>query len=204
MDGSGSGQWSEAGLLRDIEQILPQIALGPLVNLAHFLQHLRALLHCSAGEQVTTFGAREFVMRERWTTNGCKCPVCDQNAKVWTRSLTTEMGYALVNVIRKWKHEERWVMSAELKGLRGGDYAKLRYWGFIVFEKEPEDDEKRPSGGMKPLDKGLDFARRRIRVQKNALVYNGKPLKFEGEMISIDELPDFDYDAIWGTEENEP
>lgn len=197
-------RWSEAGLLRELDQCLPEIALGPHVNLAHFLHHLREQLRSSTGEMVTTFAAREFVMRERWSKEGCRCPVCDQNAKVWKRSLTTEMGYSLVNVIRKWKHDQRWILSSELRGLRGGDYAKLRYWNLVVFENEPEDDEKRASGGMQPTERGIAFARRRLSVQRSALVYNGKPLVWEGELVSIDQLPDFNYDEIWGTDLEAP
>ena len=191
--------WSESGLLRELDLIVPTIALGPHVNLAHFLHALREQMRRSETPLVTTFAAREYVMRERWSKPGCRCPVCDQNAKVWRRSLTTEMGYALINVVRKWEAEPRWIFSSELRGLRGGDYAKLRYWELVTFENEPDEDEKRPSGGMIPTDKGRAFARRRVSVPRHVLVYNGRPLLFEGDPISIDQLPGFDYDEIWGT-----
>lgn len=192
--------WSESGLLRELDELLPSIAFGPHVNLAHFLHDVREQMRRAETPLITTFAAREFVMRERWN-KGCRCPVCEQRVQCWRRNLTTEMGYALVNVVKKWEQEQRPVRSAELRGLRGGDYSKLRYWDLVVFESESDEgegDEGRVGGGMTPTEKGLAFVRRRISVTKYVWVYNNKPLRYEGDLISIDQLPGFDYDSIWG------
>lgn len=76
-DGSTGRAWSEAGLLRELDQFLASFALGPHVNTAHFLHDLREQLRGRDGAMITLFAAREFVMRERRSKEGCRCPACD-------------------------------------------------------------------------------------------------------------------------------
>lgn len=74
-------------------------------------------------------------------------------------------------------------VSTIIKGISptgSGDFAKLRYWGFI--EEMPNDNNsKRTSGYWRITEAGKEIVQNpNINFRKYALVYNGEVLKFEG------------------------
>jgi hypothetical protein len=90
------------------------------------------------------------------------------------------MARALIAMTHMPKSAEGWVDVKSLP-VRGGDYAKLRYWGLI----EPRVVEGKMTGYWRLTVKGTRFVADRERVPKYARVYDGKLRALEGEEISI-------------------
>ncbi len=121
--------------------------------------------------------------------DGTTCPCCGQFVKVYKRPLYAGMAAGLVLLCRDYvRGNQDWIHVPSAKWRveagRGGDFAKLRYWGLI--EERPNDDEaKRTSGFWRPTDRGLEFANGRGMVQKYALVFQGECVGFDGHKINI-------------------
>jgi len=98
---------------------------------------------------------------------------------------------------------EGWVHTTEIAS-KGGDYAKLKFWGLIEQKPHEDDPSKKDSGFWKPTSKGVEFVQARCNVPRVALVYNGKLIKFENdnETVSIIDClgKKFDYRELMGTD----
>lgn len=139
-------------------------------------------------------------VREGWL-EGIACLCCGQVVKLYRRSIGKSQARFLIWLVRSCEREQRYYDCKDAP-LRGGDYAKLRFWGLI--EKEPASEhDNLPSGysGMwRPTPQGVEFANNRTRVQKYALVFDNKLFGFEGEYTCIEDcLPKyFDFWETWG------
>ena len=124
---------------------------------------------------------------EDWVMNnaaeGVECPCCGQLAKIYRRKLYSSMAYALIiiyNAKRDWLHVPS-LLNGKGSVARGGDFAKLVYWGLI----EPNPKEK---GYYRITQKGINFAECRIAVPAAIFVFDGEPLSAdEEEMITIND-----------------
>jgi len=134
--------------------------------------------------------------------NGGKfCPCCDQYVKVYRRSITNIMAKMLIEAYNNFSVDDYFHVS-EVSSKRktgGGDFAKLRYWGFI--KAKPHDDGqsgKKHSGYWRITPFGVSFVRGELKVHKYALIYNGNFKEFEGESVSIREClgEKFDYNEL--------
>jgi hypothetical protein len=96
---------------------------------------------------------------------GTTCPCCRRFTKVYKRPLHAGMARFLWWLVRK---------SGEVRDRseRGGDYAKLLFWGLI------EASETR--NFFRPTVEGQRFVRGEITVPKYAHVYDGVLLRKEG------------------------
>ncbi len=108
------------------------------------------------------------------------CPVCDQNARRWRRSLTSGMVRALM-VLRRHYGEPALRTLAEHR-LPSGDYAKLRFWGLLV-----PDPSKDADGVWIVTRDGREFLDGQLRVQRYAHVYNNAVERYSGPMVCADE-----------------
>lgn len=155
-------------------------------------------------------------MLRAWTQDaarskdGAACPCCDQIAKVYRRSITSSMAYALLLIERHyrmvplstWLHVPEYLSEVSAIGapVRGGDWAKLRYWSLI----EPKDgvvrDDGSPRVGFYRLTElGRLFALNLTTVARYAYVYNGALLKLDQskQLGIVDALgKGFDYDEL--------
>lgn len=129
--------------------------------------------------------------------NGCNCPVCDQNVKIYQRPINSTMarqlihGYMLYGIGQWFHHSE---MNINRSGT--GDFAKLENWGLIKGKYHcAGEDGKKTSGLWAITQKGAEFARNEITVPKYAILYNQTLLELTGDQISIkDALGEkFDY-----------
>jgi hypothetical protein len=120
--------------------------------------------------------AREFLREKRH--EGATCPCCKQHVKVYLRTINAGMAVALILISRTPTMDNDWVDIRQVVGLRGGDYAKLRYWRLL----EQNDNY---TGVWRLTQRGLQFLNDRLRVCKTAHVYNGEVLKMSGEDVSI-------------------
>jgi hypothetical protein len=97
----------------------------------------------------------------------------------------------------EWVHAEGLFVKVGLSSLRG-DFAKLRYWGFIEMLDERREDGSSNNGHWKMLGRGIEFVRGQISVPSHVYLYDGHALGFDGDQITIrDALKNkFDYDSL--------
>lgn len=145
-------------------------------------------------------------LRER-VYKGEKCPCCLQMAKVYKRTITSAMAIALVHIYRRqmeiglneWMHVENY-----LKGVPNappslrGDFPKLRFWGLLEKKDETRDDGSDRNGFYRITPNGVGFVRGEILVHKYIYIYNQRPLKSDGVMVSISDAlgEPFDYQKL--------
>lgn len=143
----------------------------------------------------TTLGEARDWLRER-VAHGERCPCCTQLAKVYRRKINAGMAHALIQMYRHAGTEWFYLPNITSRW-QGRDEAGLRYWGLITEATEKRDDGGRAGWWcLTPL--GERFVRRHIRVPKYALVYDGRCLGMEGDLVGIrDALGDkFNYDEL--------
>jgi hypothetical protein len=122
---------------------------------------------------------------------GARCPCCNQFAKMYKRVLSSHMLVSLIGLYRcdekapdEWFHISKFIP----KGQRtAGDYAFLRYWGFIIKQEINDDETKRYSGLWRITDTGRMFVRGEIKVQSHIRTYDSKMFGFAGEPKDIHE-----------------
>lgn len=127
---------------------------------------------------------------------GATCPCCGQHAKLYRRTITSGIAYALIGLYRGGAGNGFVHKPTVLRGWGSAsrDESTARYWGLLV-----EETTHRPDGGRagywRLTLRGIAFVRDAGVVQKYSLVYNGECLGHEGSMIGIrDALGEkFDY-----------
>jgi hypothetical protein len=142
--------------------------------------------------------------------DGATCPCCGQFAKTYRRKLSSTMAYALVLMEQyfcrtgeAWLHVPSYLTKvvSDQHGamLRGGDWAKLSYWGLIEERGDQRADGAKHAGWWRVTPGGRRFIHGQLRLPKHALVYNGRLLGLDdAETTSIEEaLGDrFDYTEL--------
>lgn len=137
---------------------------------------------------------------------GIECPCCGQLAKVYRRKLNSAMAYVLVVLMRRavTHPQEKWVHVPSLlnghgSAARGGDWAKLWWWGLLQPRPGRRRDGSRRTGYWRLTTDGVDFASERIEVPRYVYIYNGEALDRDddswidihdalGERFNYDEL----------------
>lgn len=115
-------------------------------------------------------------LRDNWE-KGTECPCCQQYVKLWRRSITASMGAGLITIYKHFRDnpEDEYVHVPTLvkqNHLLTGDFAKLRFWGFIEEKPDVRDDGSKRSGFYRITDDGELFARGMIRAPKYVFIYN--------------------------------
>ena len=115
---------------------------------------------------------------------GATCPCCGQFVKLYKRSLNSSMAVALLLIHKHYMrnpgdgfiHVPSYLSSCvSTATVRGGDWAKLQYWGLIESDKEKREDGSKRSGYWKITPSGTAFVLGDIRVAKYVYLYNSKP-----------------------------
>jgi hypothetical protein len=162
----------------------------------------------SIDDKATVEEARKWVSDR--ISFGVRCPCCDQFAKVYRRTMTAAMAQALVSMYRIAERADEWVHVPSTLGpthnaARGGDFAKLRYWG-LVRESDGEviiDGDKKSSGFWKITPQGQAFVRGQVRVPRHIFLYDSVFLRYSDDTIDITEAlaTSFSYtDLMSGTD----
>jgi len=131
---------------------------------------------------------------------GADCPVCTQRVQLYKRKLNSGMAKALIQIYRY--GGASWTRVQDIPdGPKGGDYAKLRFWGLLESSSERTDDGN-SAGYWRVTPLGVDFVQGRKRVRSHVLTFNNKTYAMpeEASMISVYEaLGDrFDYNELMG------
>lgn len=115
---------------------------------------------------------------------GHTCPCCAQYAKVYNRTITTQMAISLLEFRREapqgeWGHAPT-ILHNKKRPI--GDFPKLRYWGLIEEEKVRRPDGGR-AGWWRITQDGEDFIAGRIGVPQYAHIYDGRRLSLSGDLV---------------------
>jgi hypothetical protein len=124
--------------------------------------------------------AKKWVQAER--AEGVTCPCCDQFVKVYRRGLHKTMVGSLVQMYRS--HGQRWAHLLR-SGSKGGDEAKLRYWGLLEEETSINREDGGRAGYWRVTDRGVAFIRGAAIVPRYSLVFNAECIGHDGELIDI-------------------
>ena len=112
------------------------------------------------------------------TTDGCRCPHCDQYMKLYKRKLNSGMASTLIRIFN-WdkKHPDEYLQVKEHLRVKAyhntHDWTLLRFWG-LILPKNNKKDEKGSSGYWKITNKGRDFVIGNINVPTHIFHYNQK------------------------------
>jgi len=181
-------------LKQQLDAVLPRLALTcpDAPALIEHLVHLQKRLAAGSSYEAimtTVDEARTKIYRDRGS--GLDCPVCQQYAKVYRRPLTREIVSCLLDLIRMFVKDRDWIECKRLKR-RGGDYAKLAYWGLVEF-KNPKQSKRRQSGPVRPTQLGVRFALAQVAVPSHVLVYNTNVIDSnDGDKVYVHQVKGFD------------
>jgi hypothetical protein len=142
-------------------------------------------------------------LRERFG-KGATCPCCNQFVKLYRRPFNYSMAVVLLLMERyyrrvgvsaeEWLHVPSYITEAVAYhprgavAIRGGDWAKMKYWGLIEEKPEVRDDGSPRAGYWRMTPLGRQFATRAAKVASHVYIYNGEPMqKTADEQITIDD-----------------
>lgn len=142
--------------------------------------------------KTTTLAVAQTILMDH-AKAGAICPCCRQLVKLYHRPITGAMAYVLILLHRHflkapgWLHVPKYLtdMSKMGSAVRGGDWAKLRYWGLLEEKPEDRKDESNRAGFYRMTEKGHQFAKGEIKVAKAVLLYNDRFLGFAPGEVSI-------------------
>lgn len=150
--------------------------------------------------------AKDWLLRNLVAGRTCKCALCGQTAKVYKRHLHIALALFLIEMYRKTSSlppEKRWVhIDRELIVAKdyciSREYSKLRFWGLLEPKEKGHDPERPGAGYWRLTIKGFAFVEGKIKVQSCAEVYNNKPIRLSGDMVSIEDAlgKKFDYKEL--------
>lgn len=129
---------------------------------------------------------------------GMACPCCEQFVRVYKRPLYSSMARWLVWLERTYADTGTWV-DVKKRDARGGDYAKLQYWGLIEQKTSPRAKGKTRSSGLwRPTARGELFVKGKLSVPKHVYLYDGRSLGFSAVAFSINDAlgDEYDYAAM--------
>lgn len=142
--------------------------------------------------------------------DGAECPCCTQFVKLYKRKLNSSMALAAVYIYKyfqshqsaEWLHVPSYLSRITTGAtVRGGDWAKLRYWGLIEDQKGVRTDGSERVGNYRITNNGKLFVAGDLRVPKHMFLYNGELQKRrDTETTSIEEAlgEKFSYSELMG------
>lgn len=127
-------------------------------------------------------------------TDGHKCPLCTQFAKVYRRKIHAGMAALLIRMYRN--AGLGWVYLPDVRQ-DSRDGTGLAWWGLIEEEKALRPDGGRV-GWWKVTLLGEEFALNQQTVPKYANIYDGRCLGHEGAEVTIRDClgTKFNYDEL--------
>jgi len=140
--------------------------------------------------------ARKYVQAN--LEDGCECPCCGQNCKLYRRKLNSAMAAGLVWLVGEYGRTGQWVdipnLAPRFLIKTGGQFSILVHWG-LIEQKINEDTSKRCSGLWRPTPAGQGFVLRGSAVPRHVFLYNNTCDGFSDERTTVIEaLSDrFDY-----------
>lgn len=122
-------------------------------------------------------------LRENYE-EGCNCPVCDQIVKLYKRKLNSGMARTLVEMYRygdEFIHVKNRLREANLPNTH--DFTLLRHWKLI--EAPDEETKGQASGLWRITEKGREFCRGNVVVNKHVLIAVNRLQGFSEDKTTI-------------------
>jgi hypothetical protein len=155
------------------------------------------VVDCETADSLDSLSiARSNLMMDRFSKDGCFCPVCDKYARVYRRGISMTTIRSLLKIY--WLFEDRpeleWIKVGERGHIvtTGGDYGKMRWWHLVEHKEAKREDGSSNNGHWRITQTGKDFVRRLIRIPRYVWEYNGIPITdpvgATNPMVHIDDL----------------
>ena len=143
--------------------------------------------------------------------DGTHCPCCDKYVRRYRRKFNSSMARALIWLSQQHGRlgmmygiagEHCWIDVPKLAPrwlVQTNQLPTVRWWGMI--ERHPATgDAKKHSGLWRVTPQGVRFVMGREAVPSTVVTYNGEPVGFEGDKITIREAlgTKFDYAELMG------
>lgn len=145
-------------------------------------------------EEKERFGLiNDWLVERMQEKNGCRCPLCKQQVKLYFRSISYSMARALILIYRYYQshdkkksiHIEGYLKRCRISSSTRGDVAKLRHWGLLKKREGKRKDGSNRNGHYWITDDGERFVRRETTVRKYAKLYNNKFYGLAGGHVDI-------------------
>lgn len=144
-------------------------------------------LQVQAEAEIILNELRERLAHARLSTrSGAICPLCEGRNANYIRSIIDSSANFLLTLYEADRMvPNRWVHLNELYDTRGGDYAKLPFWG--LTQRAPTK-----AGFFRITDLGRDFARGAVSVPRQVVEYKSVFLRYvdENDRVTIQECLD--------------
>ncbi len=132
------------------------------------------------------------------------CPVCDSLLKRYrryldhskVRTLKILYDYTEKNPTIEWVHIPNVLTELKVKSSRGGDFAKLRFWGLVEPHSGSRLDGSKRTGLYKITELGKAFVREETKVPAYIYMYQSRLYDVDEKipLISFNESLDIHYD----------
>lgn len=132
---------------------------------------------------------------------GGTCPCCGQHVQVYRRRIYTRMAKVMQWLVDEFERTGDWVKLKDGPLFRGGDNAKLVYWGLAQTKpRRSVQTNKRHSGEWMPTALGIRFVKGETQIPEYVHVYNGRVVGYSRSLVSIADClsGDFDLEDIDG------
>lgn len=138
---------------------------------------------------------------------GVSCPCCGQYVKLYHRSITSSMAWALLLVHRhmeknpklEWVHVQSFLKKQPVPAaVMSGDFSKMLHWQLIIKKHGVREDGSKRVGFYALTEKGKLFCKNKVSVKEKAHLYNQSLFGFSGKDVNIREVlkKKFDYDQL--------
>lgn len=125
---------------------------------------------------------------------GSTCPCCNQHVQVYKRRIYKRMAKVMLWLMQEFERTGEWVKLKDGPLFRGGDNAKLAYWGLVQTKPRRQvESHKRHSGEWMPTKLGLQFAKGQVQIPEYVYVYNGQVVGYSAEMVWIKDCLEGDF-----------
>jgi len=123
--------------------------------------------------------------------DGCICPACKQNVKMYKRKLSATMAYCMIIFVKHCRKNNEFgfvnfnkiLNDLNITPAQRADWQKLTYFNLITPETTTKGDPK--NGFYRVNQIGFDFVEKNMQVPESCNVYNGKLYGFSMEQTNI-------------------
>lgn len=156
------------------------------MNIPHYPVFNAEQYVADTDEGIKSVNVSMLMRRAAQEKGGATCPCCAQHVQVYRRRIYKGMARVLLWLVREFEQTADWVVLKDGPLFRGGDNAKLAYWGLVQTRtRRSIETHKRNSGEWMPTGHGMRFAKGGVTVPTYAYVYNGDVLGFSAEQCAI-------------------
>jgi len=141
-------------------------------------------------QQTTTLAEVKEYLREN-LNDGCICPACKQNVKMYKRKLSATMAYCMIIFVKHCRKNNEFgfvnfnkiLNDLNITPAQRADWQKLAYFKLITPESTTKGDPK--NGFYKVNESGFYFVENDMQVPESCNVYNGKVYGYSMDQTNI-------------------